>query len=443
MGDHLGNSIIQSTETKTNDCLVCKGSGWLTPRVPVGHPDFGQVLPCRCQKSGQDTRQRIKILERYSNLGALRYSTFESANPNGLTTDIPSQQAFNAAYTAAEEYANAPNGWISFAGPSGSGKTFLAAAIANRRIEQSEPVLYITVADLLDYLRSGFDDRQELSLVDLYEQVRDAPMPVLDDLPTEIITTWSHERLLQLLSRRHQEQLPTVVTLRGEPSHLIAFLRTRLQSSDGIGTLYSLGRNLVPARMDLGTIPSSMRQRMTFATFDPHGNTRLTEHQQRNLATAKAYVQLWAQNPSGWLGLYGTYGVGKTHLAVAAGIERENLGDEVFFCTIPDLLDQLRASSDRDNWVRQFDLLERLKAVDMMILDEMKHRSGGPSADEKLFQIINYRYEERLPTIITSAFMVEEIAETRPEIASRLQDRLVVSELLIDAPDYRQGGARR
>ena len=181
---------------------------------------------------------------------------------------------------------------------------------------------------------------------------------------------------------------------------------------------------------------------MTFANFDPNGNTQLTEHQQRSLASAKAYVQRWTLNPSGWLGLYGTYGVGKTHLAVAAAIERNDRGDDVFFCTIPDLLDHLRASPDRDNWLRQFDLLERLKAIDILILDEMKSRSGGPSAEDKLFQIINYRYEERLPTIITSAYMVEEIAVIRPEVASRLQDRLVVAELLIDAPDYRQGGTR-
>ena len=185
-----------------------------------------------------------------------------------------------------------------------------------------------------------------------------------------------------------------------------------------------------------------MRQRMTFANFDPHGNTKLTEHQQRSLASAKAYVQRWTLNPSGWLGLYGTYGVGKTHLAVAAAIERDDRGDDVFFCTIPDLLDHMRGSPDRDNWLRQFDLLERLKAVDILILDEMKARSGGATAEDKLFQVINYRYEERLPTIITSAYMVEEIAKIRPEVASRLQDRLVVEELLIDAPDYRQGGLR-
>ena len=386
--------------------------------------------------------QRIKVLERYSNLGALRHATFENANPSGLALDVASQNAFNVAYAAAMEYTDAPQGWISFAGPSGSGKTHLAAAIANRRIEQGQPVLFITLADLLDYLRTGFDDRQELSVVDLFDQVRNAPMLVLDDLPTEMIATWSHERLLQLFSWRHQERLPTVVTLRGDPNHLSAFLRTRLQSLDGTGRMYNLGRKSAPTNKDIGAIPESMRHRMTFASFDIGGNTELTENEEKSLAAAKSYVQRWAANPSGWLLLYGGYGVGKTHLAVAAALERDHQGDEVLFFTIPDLLDQLRRMSDQNNWVRQFDLLERLKTVDMIVLDEMKKRSGGAFAEEKFSQLISYRYEERLPTIITSAHLVEEIREVRPELASRLQDRLVVTELPIYAPDFRQGGFR-
>ena len=42
-----------------------------------------------------------------------------------------------------------------------------------------------------------------------------------------------------------------------------------------------------------------------------------------SLQSAKAYVQRWANNPNGWLSLHGPYGVGKTHLAVAAAAERE------------------------------------------------------------------------------------------------------------------------
>ena len=381
-------------------------------------------------------------LERYSNLGALRNATFNNADPRGVAENVASQNAFYAAYMAAKEYADDPRGWLSFTGPSGCGKTYLAAAIANHRIQQGEPALYITVADLLDYLRSGFDDRQEADMVDLFEQVRNVPMLVLDDLPTEMITSWSHERLLQLFSWRHQERLPTVVTLRGNPNNLDEFLRTRLQSSDGTARLCSVGRESAPTSRNIGAIPVNMRRRMTFASFDLHSNTELTEAQRSSLLSAKSYAQRWAERPYGWLALYGKYGVGKTHLAVAAAIEREERGDEVFFCTIPDLLDHLRASPDHNNWIRQFDLLERLKTVDVMILDEMKERSGGPSAEEKLFQVVNYRYEERLPTIITSAVTVEKIMEVRPEIASRLQDRQVVSELVIDAPDFRQGRLR-
>ena len=150
-------------------------------------------------------------------------------------------------------------------------------------------------------------------------------------------------------------------------------------------------------------------------------------------------MERWAENPFGRLSLYGSYGVGKTHLAVAAAIERESRGDDVYFETVPDLLDYLRASSERDSFIQQYDLLERLKNVDFMVLDEMKARTGGPSAEDKLFQLINYRYEERLPTIVTSAYTVEEIAPIRPEIASRLQDGLVVTELLIDAPGLPPG----
>ena len=32
-------------------CPYCKDSGWITKRVPVGHPDFGEAFPCDCQET--------------------------------------------------------------------------------------------------------------------------------------------------------------------------------------------------------------------------------------------------------------------------------------------------------------------------------------------------------------------------------------------------------
>ena len=440
MADYPGSP---ESRTPANSCSECGGAGWLSGPVDTTHPDFGKVFPCSCQESDADVAERIAALERYSNLGSLRRCTFANVGPDGPGNDAAGRKTFADAGQAAAEYAENPDGWLTFAGPSGSGKTYLAAAIANRRIASGEPALFITAADLLDYLRSGFDDDAELPFVDLFEQVRNAPLLVLDDLPTRPATPWTQERLFQLLAWRHSARLPTVITLRGDPNRLDEFLLTRVESSDGFGRLYRLGRVGAAAGRMMGNIPPNMRQRMTFDAFNPAGNGNLNDYEQRSLSSAKSYVQRWANSPGGWLSLHGPYGVGKTHLAVAAAAERENRGDEVFFATVADLLDYLRATFAPDSPVSHDDLLDRIRTADVLVLDDMGAERSTPFAEDKLFQIVGYRYEERLPTIITTSHQIEDIAAARPRIASRLQDPLVVTEWPIEAPDYRQGNARR
>ena len=264
-------------------------------------------------------------------------------------------------------------------------------------------------------------------------------MLVLDDLPTQPATPWTQERLFQLLAWRHSARLPTVITLRGDPNRLDDFLRTRIESPDGFGKLHRLGRVGSVSGRTVGVIPHNMKQRMTFGAFNPEGNGGLAEHEKRSLQSAKAYVQRWANNPNGWLSLHGPYGVGKTHLAVAVAAEREERGDTVFFATVADLLDYLRATFAPDSPITHDDLLDHIRTADVLVLDDMGAERSTPFAEDKLFQIVGYRYEERLPTIITTSDKIEDITKARPRIASRLQDPLVVTEFPIEAPDYRRG----
>jgi DNA replication protein DnaC len=437
-----GSLTKPQTKTAVDHCDVCRGTGWLSSPAPVAHADFGKVLSCQCRESAADLTRRIEALERYSNLGALRQCTFANADPNGPGGDATNRPAYKSAFHAAVDYADNPHGWITFVGPSGGGKTYLAAAIVNQRIANGKAPLFITSTDLLDYLRGGFDDDSELGFIDLLEQVRQVELLVVDDLPARPSSPWGQERLSQLLAWRHSQRLPTIVTLRGDPNHVDDFLRTRLESADGFGRLCQLGRMGRVQGRTVGVIPPNMRQRMTFDAFNPEGKGGLAEHEKRSLQSAKAYVQRWAQDPGGWLSLHGPYGVGKTHLAVAAAAQREDQGDEVFFATVADLLDYLRAAFAPDSPITHDDLLDRIRTADVLVLDDMGAERSTPFAEDKLFQIVGYRYEERLPTFITTSHQIESIAATRPRIASRLQDPLVVTEWPIEAPDYRQGGRR-
>ena len=72
----------------------------------------------------------------------------------------------------------------------------------------------------------------------------------------------------------------------------------------------------------------------------------------------------------------------------------------------------------------------------MLILDDYGTHSSKPWAEEKLFQLINHRYNGRLPTVITSNLAVDQIDE---RLGSRMVDQRVSICFGIQAPAYRIG----
>ena len=70
----------------------------------------------------------------------------------------------------------------------------------------------------------------------------------------------------------------------------------------------------------------------------------------------------------------------------------------------------------------------------MLILDDFGEQSTTPWAQEKLYQLINYRYNARLPMVVTTCLSLDEI-ETR--IRSRMVDPRISLVFNITAPDYR------
>ena len=73
----------------------------------------------------------------------------------------------------------------------------------------------------------------------------------------------------------------------------------------------------------------------------------------------------------------------------------------------------------------------------LLIFDDLGAETSTAWAEEKLYQIVVHRHEARLPTVITSAFSIDELEEAKPRIGSRLMDMNVVNWQPITAPNYR------
>src|SRR6266702_2997622 len=182
-------SIPAPYTVSTQVCSTCKGAGYLRADVPFGHPNFGKPIACECKEAERKEKRRWQLQE-ISNLGDLKYKSFENFRPNISRTVYE-------AYQVALDYARDPQGWFVLIGKNGCGKTHLAAAIANRCLARGSLVLFSTVIDLLEHLRATFVPTSTEIYDQLFAKMREAELLVLDDLGAQQSSPWANEKLFQ------------------------------------------------------------------------------------------------------------------------------------------------------------------------------------------------------------------------------------------------------
>lgn len=141
----------------------------------------------------------------------------------------------------------------------------------------------------------------------------------------------------------------------------------------------------------------------------------------------------------------GTYGTGKTHLACSIAIELIKRKIPTIYGTAITLLSKVRQTYDSNTNINEWELLDLYSNVDLLVIDDLGKEKPSEWVLEKLYHIINQRYENLKPVIITTNYdsitltnrlSTKDNSSTVEAIVSRLNE--MCTGIYMNFEDYRK-----
>lgn len=160
---------------------------------------------------------------------------------------------------------------------------------------------------------------------------------------------------------------------------------------------------------------------------------------------ARAYAMQYDRaHECGGLFLFGAYGTGKTYQACAV-LSYIAKAYPVRFATMPSIIADIQGTYGTKESTRE--VLEKYRRKTLLVIDDLGKEYATENAMKEVYELIDHRWSNALPTIVTTNHSPQELAEhfakqadrhTAGAVMSRLMDRAWLTPIKLDGKDRRR-----
>ena len=177
-------------------CPKCKGTGWVSYKVPRHDPNFGEAFACECQVPGQRVGLlRVAGLPGQADRRTRTIDSFERLDGCGEALDAITAMAGG----------NCDWNILTLQGPNGTGKTHLLEALGRTAIQRGVVVRYLFAPAWVESLRAAQAPGASPTMEELWHRVNSAELILLDDITDNRVTPFAIEQVGRLIDDRYRD----------------------------------------------------------------------------------------------------------------------------------------------------------------------------------------------------------------------------------------------